>query len=408
MDAILESCAGLDVHQETVVACVLFGPLDNKPNKEIKTFSTLTNDLLALADWLDKHNCSHVAMESTGVYWKPVWNILESCSFKLILTNAQRIKNVPGRKTDIKDAEWIAQLLRSGLVECSFVPPTEIRDLRDLTRYRKKLIQDATQEKNRIHKILQDANIKITSYLSDIFGVSGRNIIESVINGERITPEKISLMVKGQVKNKVPQLVDALNGRLRRHHRDMMRFSWNHLMYLEKTVADIEEQIDQCLSPYRQEIELIKSIPGINSKAAAVLLAEIGADMSVFPTDKHLSSWAGVSPGNNESAGKKKRSRAKPGNKALKAILCECAWASSKKRNSRLSACYWRWVKRMGIKKALIALAHLLLRIVYQILLTKTPYQELGPEYLENREIQKELRLIKLLESKGYQITKAG
>lgn len=306
MDAVLECCAGLDVHQETVVACVLSGPLDKKPKKEIKTFSTITKGLLELADWLEERNCTHVAMESTGVYWKPVWNILESSSAKLILANANRIKNTPGRKTDVKDAEWIAQLLRCGLVEGSFVPPVEIRDLRDLTRYRKKLIKDSTQEKNRIHKILQDSNIKITTYVSDVFGVSGRNLLEALLNGEKITEEAIENMVRGKVKNKLPKLVDALNGRIRKHHREMIRFSLSHLNFLESTISEVENQINQCLSPYNSEVELLDSIPGVNEKAAAVILAEIGTDMSVFPSDNNLSSWAGVSPGNNESAGKKK------------------------------------------------------------------------------------------------------
>lgn len=306
MDAVLERCAGLDVHQESIVACVLFGPLDQKPKKEVKTFSTTTVELLALADWLEKHQCTHVAMESTGVYWKPVWNILEGYSFNLILANAHRIKNTPGRKTDVKDAKWIAQLLRCSLVEGSFVPPVKIRDIRDLTRYRKKLVYDATQEKNRIHKILQDANIKITTYISDIFGVSGRNIIESLLNGEKITVDELRKMVKTHLKKKIPLLVDALNGRLRRHHMDMIRFSWNHLMFLEKAISDVENEIDLCLRPYSQEIELLRSLPGVNDTATKIIFAEIGADMSVFPTDNHLSSWAGVSPGNNESAGKKK------------------------------------------------------------------------------------------------------
>lgn len=306
MDAVLECCAGLDVHQETVVACVLFGPLEHKPKKETRTFGTTTPELLKLADWIEEQKCSHVAMESTGIFWKPIWNILETASFQLILANAQRIKNVPGRKTDVKDAEWIAQLLRSGLIEGSFVPPVEIRDLRDLTRYRKKLLQDTTQEKNRIHKVLQDANIKITTYISDIFGVSGRNIMESLLAGEVITVEKITKMVKGKVKSKVPGLVDALNNRLRGHHREMIRYSWNHLQFLERTILDVEIRIEQCLSPYRQDIELLDSIPGVNQTASAVMIAELGTDMSVFPTDNHVSSWAGVSPGNNESAGKKK------------------------------------------------------------------------------------------------------
>ena len=306
MEAVLECCVGLDVHQETVVACVIFGPLEHRPKKEIKTFGTTTPELLTLADWLEDRKCSHVAMESTGIYWKPVWNILETGPFQLILANAQRIKNVPGRKTDVKDAEWIGQLLRSGLIEGSFVPPVEIRNLRDLTRYRKKLLQDTTQEKNRIHKVLQDANIKMTTYISDIFGVSGRNILECLLNGEVITAENITKMVKGKIRSKVPGLVDALNNRLRRHHREMIRFSWEHLKYLERTILDVEVIIEQCLTPYRQDIDLIDSIPGVGYTAAAVMIAELGTDMSVFPTDRHVSSWAGVSPGNNESAGKKK------------------------------------------------------------------------------------------------------
>jgi len=301
MEAVLECCVGLDVHQETVVACVIFGPLEHRPKKEIRTFGTTTP-----ADWLEEQKCSHVAMESTGIYWKSVWNILEVGSFKLILANAQRIKNVPGRKTDVKDAEWIAQLLRSGLIEGSFVPPIEIRNLRDLTRYRKKLLQDTTQEKNRIHKVLQDANIKITTYISDIFGVSGRNILECLLAGEVITADGITRMVKGKIRNKVPGLVDALNNRLHSHHREMIRFSWRHLEYLEQTILEIEVRIEQCLNPYRQEVELLDSIPGVSNTAAAIVIAELGTDMSVFPTDKHAASWAGVSPGNNESAGKKK------------------------------------------------------------------------------------------------------
>jgi transposase len=213
MDAILERCAGLDVHQETVVACVLKGPLDKKPQQEIHTFGTTTKELLRLHDWLQEHECTHVAMESTGVYWKPVWNLLED-TFELLLANPQRIKNVPGKKTDMKDAAWIAKLLRCGLIEASFVPPEDIRDLRDLARYRRKLINDATAEKNRIHKILQDGNIKLTTYLSDVFGVSGRALLESIMNGEVLEPEEVKQMVAPQVKKKVPQLVDALNGRV--------------------------------------------------------------------------------------------------------------------------------------------------------------------------------------------------
>ena len=305
MDAVLERCAGLDVHQETVVACVLFGPLEQKPVSELRTFGTTTEELLDLADWLEERQCTHVAMESTGVYWKPVWNLLESYPFELLLANAHHIKNVPGRKTDIKDAEWIAKLLRSGLIEGSFVPPTAMRDLRDLTRYRKKLIQNATAEKNRMHKILQDANIKLSSYISDLFGVSGRNILQMIINGEVITISLLEQCLKGSLKTKARKLAQGLNGRLRPHHRQMLGFSWEHLMFLEKAVREIDAKMNEQLQPYREEIELIRTVPGIDQTSAAAILAEIGPDMSQFPSAGHLAAWAGVSPGNNESAGKK-------------------------------------------------------------------------------------------------------
>lgn len=312
MDAVLERCAGLDVHQETVVACVLYGPLDQKPVSELRTFGTTTEELLAMADWLEEHQCTHVAMESTGVYWKPVWNLLESYPFELVLGNAHHIKNVPGRKTDMKDAEWIAKLLRCGLIEGSFVPPTAIRDLRDLTRYRKRLIQDATAEKNRIHKVLQDANIKLSNYMSDLFGVSGRNILQMVINGEVITVELLEQSLKGSLKQKARKLAQALNGRLRPHHRQMIGFSWEHLMFLEQAIREIDAEIELRLQPYRKEIELIRTVPGVNETAAAAILAEIGPDMSQFPSAGHLAAWAGVSPGNNESAGKKNAVRPEP------------------------------------------------------------------------------------------------
>jgi transposase len=305
MDAILERCAGLDVHQETVVACILTGRLDKKPRQEIQTFGTTTRELLKLHDWLLESGCTHVAMESTGVYWKPVWNVLES-SFELTLANPQRIKNVPGKKTDMKDAVWIAQLLRCGLIEASFVPPEDIRDLRDLTRYRRKLMEAATAEKNRIHKILQDANIKLSTYITDVFGVSGRALLESVMNGEVLGPDQVKSMVKAQVRKKVPQLVDALNGRVRAHHRKMIRRHYDHLTYLEKEIEALETEIEELLSPYRKEMDLLDTIPGIDKDAAASILAEIGTDMSVFPSEGHLASWGGLSPGNNESAGKKK------------------------------------------------------------------------------------------------------
>jgi transposase len=402
MDAILERCAGLDVHQETVVACVLFGPLDRKPQQEIKTFGTTTKELLNLHDWLLEQQCTHVAMESTGVFWKPVWNVLED-SCEIILANPQRIKNVPGRKTDVKDSVWIAQLLRCGLIEGSFVPPEEIRDLRDLTRYRRKLVNDATAEKNRIHKILQDANIKITTYVSDIFGVSGRALLESLMNGEVLDTEQVQRMVKTQLKKKVPELVDALNGRVRAHHRTMIRRHYDHLLYLEKEIASLEVEMDKLIHPYKKEIELLDTIPGISKDAAASILAEIGADMSVFPTEAHLAAWGGLCPSNNESAGKKKNSRTRKGNKGLKSVLCQCAWASIKSKNTRLSALYYRLVKRRGPNKAIMAVAHAMIRIIYVMLSTGVPYEELGADYVPKKEKDADY-WVRKLQSMGYKV----
>lgn len=313
VDAIIKNCAGLDVHRDTIVVCVLKGDLDKKPEKDIQTYGADTESLLKLLRHLEQNECTQVAMESTGVYWKPVWNILEGGDFELILANAAQIKNLPGRKTDVKDSEWIAQLLRSGLVPKSFVPEEGIRDLRDLTRYRKKTVQMMGAEKNRMHKILQDANIKIASNLSDIFGDTGRKILEKLVNGEVITQENIMEFTsgrgKGGLRKKADEISKSLNGRIRKHHIGMLRYSYEHLEFLEKQLKEIEEELIEYGNPYQKEIELLDTIPGVDKKAATTIVAEIGTDMSVFPTSKHLTSWAGLSPGNNESAGKKKEEK---------------------------------------------------------------------------------------------------
>lgn len=402
MEAMIERCAGLDVHQKTVVACVLYGSLDKRPKKEIKTFPTNTSGLLDLSDWLSSMEVTDAVMESTGVYWKPVWNILEE-NFQLILANAKHVKNVPGRKTDVKDAEWLAKLLRSGLIERNFVPPEEIRDLRDLTRYRTKLVQNCTQEKNRIHKILQDANIKLTSVLSDIFGVTGRRILKAIINGEKIEENSLQKLVHPQTKASLSDIADAINGRLRRHHRYMLRQHWEHMEYLEQNIKELEEQISHCLKPYQMEVELLDTIPGINKNGAAILISEMGVDMSVFKSPKHLASWAGVSPGNNESAGKKKNSQTKKGNKALKTLVAECA-LSTLSQNNRISSFQKRIMKRQGKMKARIATANLILKIAYNIIKTQEPYQELGFDYLKEQQQTKEIKMVQYLQRKGYQV----
>lgn len=300
MDIIVDRGCGLDVHKETVVACIMGSVI----KKEIRTYSTMTNDLLRLKGWLSDQGITHVAMESTGVYWKPIFNILED-RFEVILVNARHIKNVPGRKTDVKDSEWLCKLLRNGLVKGSFVPPKEIRELRDLTRYRRKLVQAISAEKNRIQKVLEDANIKLSSVVSDTFGVSSTIIIDELIKGE-LTIGEMAGLVKGKLTRKKAQIRESLVGKFEEHHKFMIKSSLEHIKSIQKVIAGIDSQIDKVISPYRKEYELLQTIPGIKEQGAASIIAEIGVDMERFPTEEHLSSWAGMSPGNNESAGKKK------------------------------------------------------------------------------------------------------
>lgn len=305
LDAIRTCCAGLDVHQATVVACILKGPLESKPQKQIREFSTTLSGLLELLDWLTDNECTEVAMESSGVYWKPVCNVLEeSCS--ITLANAAHIKNLPGRKTDAKDAQWIAELHRCGLIRGSFIAPPEIRELRDLTRYRKKLKGYETSERNRILKVLEDANIKISTFMSDVFGVSGRLMLDAIVNGEVIVPEHLADLAKGRLRSEIPNLTEALNGRVTKHHRNIIKKSLSHLLFLEQSIAEIEADMEKYFEPYKKELDLLETIPGVGPNVSKVILAEIGKDMSIFPSQAHISSWAALSPGNNESAGKKK------------------------------------------------------------------------------------------------------
>jgi transposase len=375
MDAIRECCAGLDVHNKTVVACILNGPLDQTPKKQISTFGTTTRELLRLQDWLTANQCQDVAMESTGVLWKPIWNVLES-TCEVVLANARTIKNVPGRKTDMNDAHWIAKLHRCGLIQPSVVLPERLRDLRDWTRYRIKMVQAVTAEKNRIHKLLQDGNIKLSSFITDIFGVSGRLLLEQLMDGEVLEEEKLRGLVKTRLKNKIPELMEALNGRVRLHHRELMRFHWDHLLYLEKHVAQVEAQIECKLAPYAEELEWLDSIPGIERNTAAAIFAEIGPEVHErFKSEEQLTSWAGVSPGNKESAGKKSKTKCLPGNKFLKRALTQAAWANEKSTN-RIGQHFRRIRKRRGDKKACVATAHLLVKIIYNLMKNRTAYEE--------------------------------
>lgn len=413
MDAMVRKCAGLDVHQETIVACVLKGELDKKPQSEIRTFGTYTKDLENLHQWLIEEEVEQVAMESTGVFWKCVWNIIEDEKYEIKLANAKDIKNKPGRKTDVKDSQWIAELLRCGLIEGSFVPDVEIRELRELTRYRRKIIQQASAEKNRIHKILQDANIKLTTDLSDIFGNTGRKLIEKIIEGKEITDEELFEITSGRgkasLREKLPQIKEGLKGTTRNHHRKIIKLIYEHLKYLEKEQEEIEKLIDDACEGYKKEIELLDTIPGIDKDSAKAIIAEIGVDMSQFPTVKNLTSWAGMSPGNNESAGVKKNGKSTKGNKSLRATLNECAWSCIRSKKNRIASTYWRFVKRMGPQKAIHATGNLILRLCYHILVSGIEYEEREEQDYEMiLQKKKEKRMVKELEKMGYLIEKAS
>jgi transposase len=406
VEDLIERGAGLDVHKETVVATVISGNFGKRPIMETRTFGTMTPDLLELSDWLSSYGCTHVAMESSGIYWKPVYNILES-DFETMIVNARHIKNVPGRKTDVKDSEWIAQLLRKGLLKASFIPPKPIRELRDLTRYRKKLIYQRTAERNRIHKILEDANIKLSSVLSDIFGMSGSRILKAVLLGRSLSTEELEQMVHGRVKPKIPELIKAIQGKLSDHHRFMIETIMSHIESLEECIAEIETKIESILVAYNDDIERLDTIPGVDRDTAAIIVAELGTEVGKsFPSAQHVASWAGVCPGNNESAGKKKSTRTNKGDRALKTALCEAAKAV-RKTKTYLGAKYWALTKRRGEKKATIAIAHKILMIAYNMLIKKDEYKDLGFDYLQNRNQERvERQLVNRLRSMGYAIEK--
>lgn len=399
MDIIIDKGCGLDVHKGTVVACIMGTGI----KKEVKTNTTMTNDLLRLKEWLQKNGVTHVAMESTGVYWKPVFNILED-SFEVILVNARHVKNVPGRKTDVQDSEWLCKLLRSGLVKGSFIPPRNIRELRDLTRYKRKLIQTITAEKQRVEKVLEDANIKLSSIASDTFGASGKKIIEELIKGE-LEAEEMAELSKGRLRQKRGDLKEALVGEVREHHKFMIKASLKHIRAMEKILSEIERKIQEKIDrQYKEEYELLQTIPGVKENASTII-AEMGVDMDMFPNEMHLSSWAGMSPGNNESAGKKKPGSTTYGNKCLKTMLTEFAWVASKTKDTYLRSKYHSLVGRRGKKKALVALGHKILIMCYHILKYRRPYKELGGDYLDKRRKEKITRsYIKRLNHLGYEV----
>jgi transposase len=399
MDIIVDKGCGVDVHKGTVVACIMGTGI----KKEVKTYTTMTNDLLRLREWLQKNGITHVAMESTGVYWKPVFNILED-SFEVILVNARHVKNVPGRKTDVQDSEWLCRLLRSGLVSGSFIPPRDIRELRDLTRHKRKLIQAITAEKQRVEKVLEDANIKLSSIASDTFGASGKRIIEELIKG-KLQAEEMAELSKGRLRQKRGDLKEALVGQVREHHKFMIQASLKHIRAMEKILSDIERKIQEKMErEYKEEYTLLQTIPGVKGEAST-LIAEMGVDMERFPSEEHLSSWAGMSPGNNESGGKKKPGSTTYGNKCLKTMLTEFAWVASKTKDTYLRSKYHSLVGRRGKKKALVALGHKILIMCYHILKYRCAYKELGVDYLDKRRKDKIARsYIRRLHHLGYEV----
>lgn len=394
----------MDVHKKTVTACVLITGDGDAPDKRVRTFSTMTEDLLALSDWLGGLGVTHVAMESTGVYWKPVYTLLEE-GREVVLVNAQHIKAVPGRKTDVRDAEWIADLLRHGLLRASFIPPAPVRELRELTRYRKTLIRERAQEANRLHKVLECANIKIGMVATDVLGVSGRRVLGALLGGEQ-DPEALAELARGRLREKLPQLRRALRGRVRPHHLILIERILAHIDFLEESIAHLQGEVDRLLVSFEGSVELLRTIPGVSEQAAATIIAEIGTDMGRFPTAKHLASWAGLCPGNRESAGKRMSGKPTGGDTWLKAVLGEVAWVITRLREPNyLSAQYRRISRRRGRLKAIVAVAHSVLVIAYHVLKHKTPYRELGADYFDKLDTQRIQRHhVNRLKALGYEV----
>lgn len=400
MHVLYERCCGLDIHKKSVVACLI-----TPQGKQIRTYSTMTSDILSMVDWLHQEDCTHVAMESTGVFWKPVYNLLEG-EFELLVVNAQHIKAVPGRKTDVRDAEWIAELLGHGLLRASFIPNVEQRDLRELTRYRTTLVRERADTINRLHKVLEDANIKLAGVATDITGVSARSMLEALLAGES-NPVMLADLAKGRLRDKSDALVEALSGRTRSFHRFMIAEHLGHIDYLDACIERVSTQVEEKSLPFvgDGEIALLDSVPGISERAAQVLVAEVGTDMSRFPSAGHLASWAGICPGNNQSGGKRGSGRTRKGSPWLKQVLMEAAHGAVRTKGSYFGAQYHRLRGRRGNKRALVAVAHSILVVVYYVLSRHVSYQELGGNYFDERERQMvEKRAVRRLEKLGYQV----
>jgi transposase len=403
MEALHQRCAGLDVHKKTVVASVRLAE-GSKVVTEVRTFATTTSGLLSLSDWLSGNGCTHVAMEATGVYWKPVWHVLSDGEMELILANAAHVKNVPGRKTDVSDATWLAELLAHGLIRASFVPDGQTQELRVLLRTRKQLVREQTRHTQRIHKTLEDANIKIESELSDMLGKSGRAMLNAIIAGET-DPARLAGLAHPGVKSPQAKLQEALRGRVTAHHRFLLKLHLGQIDQLDAAISTIDSEIEANLAPFRTAVELVSTIPGVGPLGAQVIVSEIGTDMSRFPNAGHLLSWAGLCPRNDESAGKRRSTRLRKGAPWLKTMLVQCAWAAKRKKASYLQAQFLRLRSRRGPQKAICAVAASILTAVYHMLKDGTPYEDLGPDHFVRRsKTTQTQRLVRRLEHLAHLI----
>ncbi len=404
MQVVYERCCGIDVHKRQVVACILITAPDGTVQRHLQTFSTMTAELLALDDWLHTFAVTHVALESTGVFWRPIFNLLED-GRTIVLVNAQHMHAVPGRKTDVKDSEWIADLLRHGLLAPSFIPPKPIRELRELTRYRKTLVTERATLVNRVQKVLETANVKLASVVTDVLGKSGRAMLEAMVGGET-EAATLADLARGRLRSKLPELRQALEGRVEAHHRFLLARLLEHIDFIETTLQTVQEEIAGRLEPYNGAAERLQTIPGVGAHAAATILAEIGGDMSRFPTAAHLASWAGLCPGHHESGGKRLSGKTRKGDRWLRQVLIEVAWAIAHTKENYLVAYFRRLAQRRGLKRAALALAHRVLRIIYHLLRDGTEYQDLGVDHFDQLDKTRiERHHVRRLEQLGYTVT---